>query len=281
MKMAEPVKNNASDMSVDEVRVKLKEHFRDIPESELGNSWDKLWSEENFMPWDRGRSNPAFIDLVDNRRDQLPKQDPLEPAGKRQRALVPGCGRGYDVLFLGSRGFDATGLEVSKGALQACEGFEKASVEDYKAKDPNIGKGSISWVQGDFFKNDWNTNGNGKFDLIYDYTFFCAMPLSLRPALAKRYYELLASDGVLICLEFPLSKPLSSEGPPFAMREQVYTCHLGHPGESLPYDENGKLLEEQVSPSSSTGLKRVARWLAQDTFAVGAGQDHISVWRHG
>lgn len=45
------------------------------------------------------------------------------------KALVPGCGKGYDVLLLSAFGYDATGLEISSKALEEARKvrFEKRS----------------------------------------------------------------------------------------------------------------------------------------------------------
>ncbi|KAJ7557368.1 hypothetical protein O6H91_05G124000 [Diphasiastrum complanatum] len=43
-----------------------------------------------------------------------------------------------------------------------------------------------------------------KFDFIFDYTFFCSIDPNLRPEWAKKMAELLAVDGELITLMYPL-----------------------------------------------------------------------------
>lgn len=47
------------------------------------------------------------------------------------------------------------------------------------------------------------------FTLAYDYTFFCALPPSLRAAWAARYAELIQPGGVLIALVYPIGMPFS------------------------------------------------------------------------
>ena len=82
--------------------------------------------------------------------------------------------------MLALHGFDAWGLEISKTAVATAEryGVEQmqnpspgnfAKAEIGSAVDP----GTISFVAGDFFTKDWEaklTDGQKKFDLIYDYT---------------------------------------------------------------------------------------------------------------
>ena len=53
---------------------------------------------------------------------------PIAQDGQRRKALVPGCGRGVDVLLLASFGYDAYGLECSATAVDACKKEEKENL---------------------------------------------------------------------------------------------------------------------------------------------------------
>ena len=155
-----------------DVRARLQATFS-IPPSEHGKGWDKLWKEGDFLPWDKGTPNPALVDLLDDRRDLV--GSPLIGEGenaRRKRALVPGCGRGYDVLLLASLGYDAYGLEISESAVQRCEEEKSANGSRYAVKDESVGAGESKFIIGDFFADDWlkEVEGSGKFELIYDYT---------------------------------------------------------------------------------------------------------------
>jgi methyl halide transferase len=153
---------------------RLASHFDGHDASVHGNRWHALW-EQAYTPWDRGQPSPALIELLEERKDLVGECWTVDPAlGKRRkRALVPGCGRGYDVLILSAFGYDAYGLDVSSAAIQAAEDYEKLMFSDdvYKARDPG-GKGQIHWITADFFKDDFlkDINGDGTFDLLFDYT---------------------------------------------------------------------------------------------------------------
>lgn len=86
---------------------------------------------------------------------------------------MPGCGRGVDVLLLASFGYDAYGLECSAAAVDACKKEERENHSRYRVRDEKVGKGKITFVQGDFFDDTWlkeiGVPRNG-FDVIYDYT---------------------------------------------------------------------------------------------------------------
>lgn len=154
-----------------DARAELKRHFGDFQGGKYAEGWLKLWDAGDFLPWDRGRPSPALIDTLVNYREVVGN---AVFDGRRKKALVPGCGRGVDVLLLASFGYDAVGLEISPGAVKACHEFAEANESAYPPRDGKTGKGSVQFVLGDFYKNDWKTEvGMGEdeqFDLIYDYT---------------------------------------------------------------------------------------------------------------
>ena len=167
----------AVETSLADTRDRLRQHFTTCT-SEHGSRWSQLWDEGNFLPFDRGAPNPALTDVLKNRTDLLGTslRDVQDSVGQRQRkkALVPGCGRGYDVLLLASFGYDAYGLEISETAVKRCEEERTTNGHDYRAQDEAVGAGATKFVQGDFFKDGWLKNldlkGDSKFDLVYDYT---------------------------------------------------------------------------------------------------------------
>lgn len=240
---------------------------------------------------------------------------------QRKKALVPGCGRGYDVLSLASLGYDTFGLDGSENAILAArklEAEEEISCESdaYRLReDPLVGKGKIQFIIGDFFHEDFlaaittttTTHGDSsdstsndtlptteeKFDLIFDYTFLCALPRELRPKWAKRMSELLAPDGFLICLEWPLQKSPKEGGPPHGLSAELYEELLRKPGQEVEYDDDddgeGYVV---VSAGDSTGgggggddgraknaLVRLERYRPSRTHEAGKDSDYISIWK--
>lgn len=160
-------------MAEQDPRARLLEHFANGTSNQL-DQWSQLWDKGDFLPWDRGMPNPALEDVLADRQDLIGSCFKLGPDGEKQRkkALVPGCGRGYDVLLLASFGYDAYGLEVSDKIVELCVQEQKANAQKYPAKDESAGSGSATFMQGDFFSDEWagKTQGEAKFDLIYDYT---------------------------------------------------------------------------------------------------------------
>ena len=157
-------------------RAKLQAHFAG-DKSDHTERWSKLWDKGDFLPFDRGLPNPALEDTLKNQLEILKScfRDNSQGGRRRKRALVPGCGRGYDVLLLASFGYDAYGLEVSETAVKKCMEEQKANGHKYSPKEGSDGGGRISFVHGDFFGDDWvkHVEGGGIFELIYDYTVKC------------------------------------------------------------------------------------------------------------
>ncbi|KAF3038563.1 hypothetical protein E8E11_005591 [Didymella keratinophila] len=292
---------------------RLRTHFSSLETTPTaqGSGWDSLWESASFLPWDRGYANPALVDLLANPSSPptsseknptpgapspssqpgsiaLPK--PVE-GGKRKRVLVPGCGKGYDVALFSAYGYDAYGLEVSSHAAKAADAYLKNAgagsfEKEYEGKDGGAGKGRAICLVGDFFSEEWVEKtgaGEGGFDVIYDNTFLCALPPSLRPQWAKRISALLAPSGVLICLEFPTHKPASSGGPPWSLPPTVHSELLKRPGEEISYDEAGVVVATDRGPGEGA-LKRVAHYVPSRTHDVGVikgvVRDCVSVWRH-
>ncbi|KAL2819518.1 thiol methyltransferase [Aspergillus granulosus] len=265
---------------------------------EAGNphtGWEELWARGDSitLPWDKHTPNPALEEVLTTKRAVIggPLLDNSEEDGskKRKKALVPGCGRGVDVLLLASFGYDAYGLEYSKSALEEARKEEQDTKQKYPVRDLTIGKGTVTWIQGDFFEDGWleglGLARNG-FDFIYDYTFFCALPPSMRPAWALRHTQLLAPSpqGNLVCLEFPRHKDPLQHGPPYGCPSEAYMEHLSHPGEELAYDANGRIKSDPLRETSPSGLERVAYWQPAKTHDFGTSEDgevfdRVSIWR--
>jgi methyl halide transferase len=162
-----------------DARAHLRGHFGEFKDNDYGQGWAKLWETGDFLPWDRGKPNPALIDTLVNYREVI---GGALFDGKRKRALVPGCGRGVDVLLLQSFGYDAVGLEISPGAVTACHEFAEANESSYPVRDEKVGKGSRQFLLGDFYNNEWKKevgmSEDEPFDLIYDYTVSDASPVN-------------------------------------------------------------------------------------------------------
>ncbi|KAL2814724.1 thiol methyltransferase [Aspergillus cavernicola] len=276
----------------EDVQKTLDKH---IEAGNLHTGWEELWAQgDNIsLPWDKRKPNPTLEEVLTTKRAIIngPLLNTNEGGGspQRKKALVAGCGRGVDILLLASFGYDAYGLDYSKSAIEECRKEEEEGEANYPVRDRVIGRGKVTWVQGDFFEDTWVEElgvARNCFDFIYDYTFFCALPPSMRPAWALRYAQLLAPSpqGNLVCLEFPRHKDPLQHGPPYSSPSEAYMEHLSHPGEEVRYDAKGYCKSEPLREPSELGLERVAFWQPVKTHDFGTSQegevfDRVSIWR--
>lgn len=199
---------------------------REIVNQKSMDAWDKCW-EEGIIPWDVGGVTPIIAHLA--KRGVLPEG----------RALVPGCGAGYDVLALASPNRHVVGLDISEKALQRAK--ELAAVSPNGQHTEYMNEDFFTWTPPELF------------DLIFDYTFLVAMDPSMRPAVAKRFAELLKPDGELLTLMFPLDDHVG--GPPYAISVETYE-ELLHPlgFTAISIEDNEFAIE------SRKGREMVGRW---------------------
>lgn len=275
---------NINDMSSDQKTVvsALRQQFLNQPAETHTKHWEDLW-EKRTTPWDRNGPSLALKDTVTGKRDRFgsPFKDAVQQ--QRKKALVPGCGRGYDVLLLASLGYDCYGLDASHTAIDAALQHQKefGNDEQYAACDAEVGSGQTRFLVGDFFKDDFLSETNGRdFDLVFDYTFLCALSPEMRPAWAARMSELLSSTGHLICLEWPLGKSPQEGGPPHGLTSNLYVELFKNPGQDVKYDPTGIIVEDPGAGQNSLALVRVAHEMPQRTHEAGKGKDYVGIWQH-
>ncbi|KAK5326084.1 hypothetical protein LTR70_002349 [Exophiala xenobiotica] len=266
---------------------RLTDHFEHRTRETHNEGWSELWESNEESLWDRGMPSPALIDFLEKRPEHLP----AAPSGRRLRALVPACGRGYEVVVLALHGFDAYGVEVSQTAVDACEVYATAQLgrpEAYNfgpgsssAQEAGV-RGKIKFMVGDFFKRDWEAecreHGDAGFDLIYDYTFLCAILPEMRLDWARRVKELLAPEGILVCLEFPMYKDVDAAGPPYGLKG-VYWDLLVEGGNGIVGGGGGRAGLEPKPTGQEGKLERGLYYQPGRTYEVGEGTDMVSVWR--
>ncbi|KAI0157940.1 S-adenosyl-L-methionine-dependent methyltransferase [Hypoxylon sp. FL1284] len=255
-----------------EAPTQLVAHFLNRKDQTSG--WTELWDANQNHFWDRGMPSPALIDWLESRPEIL-----RSTSDGRLKALVPGCSKGYDVAMLALHGFDVYGLDVSRKGIETAEAYATAELRDpspsnFASADPERSTGSVKFIQGDFFQRDWEREAGGEgFDLIYDYTFLCALPPKLRKDWARRMSELLAPSGVLACLEFPLYKDLKIPGPPWGLKG-VHWNILAEGADGVIDDES----------AAETGLcqgsfERVAYFKPPRSYESGRDTDMFSCWK--
>lgn len=196
-------------------------------------SWEERWQQGN-TPWDQGQAAPALLAYLD--------QHATAGASRRKRALVPGCGAGYDLLAFSQAGFDAVGLDVAPSVLPV---FEKLRTQ--AGVEPDAAELLIQ----DFFMFEMEP-----FDVVFDYTFFCALPPTERHRWGKKMKELVAPGGELVTLMFPVVRGRDLEkGPPYTVFPEFYEDALGDDFAQRSLDR------VQGSLPSREGKEWIARWV--------------------
>ncbi|WVQ64217.1 uncharacterized protein L199_002379 [Kwoniella botswanensis] len=202
----------------------------------VDNAWEERW-KEGRTGWDQSHSHLSLVSLL--------RSDLIDKMGipKKGKALVPGCGTGYDVYTFASVGLDAVGLDL------APTGVGKA--REWLSKQPST-SGSTQVVCADFFEYQ----PQEKYDLIYDYTFLCAIPPTLRHSWASQLTELSNSDARLITLMYPLP-PVYNEPPPWPLTVEKYHELLDEHWEMLLDKE---VPPEEMRTTGAKGGERIAVW---------------------
>ncbi|RPA93366.1 S-adenosyl-L-methionine-dependent methyltransferase [Choiromyces venosus 120613-1] len=240
-----------------DARERFRKHFL-APIEAHDQKWADLWEGGEFLPWDKGMASPALVDLMDQQ-----KENPIFVAHNHKSgaktALVPGCGRGYDVLLLAQHGYHAVGVDISAKAIDDAKEWVNNEINKLRAAGEPLPTGRIDLIAGDFFKDDWvvelGIDPNGGFDVIYDYAFLVALNPALRTKVAARMHQFLASgQGVLIALEYPLFRPAETGGPPHGIKSEDYDALFG----------------EKFS--------KALHFMPKRTHKVGEGSDMVSVW---
>ncbi|CAI2170795.1 4924_t:CDS:2 [Funneliformis geosporum] len=170
--------------------------IKEVLDNEGAAGWDTLYKEE-YTPWDFGEISPALKQLIEEKKFPLPDG----------RGLVPGCGNGYDVFYLSSEGRHVTGLDLSQISIERTQ---------QKQKELQIPDSHVTFQQGDFFGH---IPPKEKYQVVYDYTFLCALSPELRPKWASKITELISSNGILIALMYPIGD--HKDGPPFALNPEM------------------------------------------------------------
>ncbi|CAL5051126.1 unnamed protein product [Urochloa decumbens] len=192
--------------------------LRELFTGDAADGWEKSW-EFGVTPWDLGKPTPVIEHLV--RSGTLPKG----------RALVPGCGMGYDVVALASPERFVVGLDISDMAVK--------KAKQWSSSLPNADY--FTFLVEDFFK--WTPDE--QFDLIFDYT--------LRVYWAEAVNRLLKPDGELLTLIYLISD--QEGGPPYNNTVADYQRVL------KPVGFRAVLMEDnELAVKPRKGWEKLGRW---------------------
>jgi hypothetical protein len=117
--------------------------------------------------WDIGFPSPTFVKYCENEER------------KDVKILIPGCGNGYEAKWLWEAGFSNVFLLD----------WAAEPLDQFAAENPSFPKNQL--ICEDFFAH------RGRYELILEQTFFCAIDPSLRKNYVRNMFNLLAYKGRL------------------------------------------------------------------------------------
>jgi SAM-dependent methyltransferase len=187
-------------------RVELTSFWKDESQLNGADWWDQAYTGEintvsnpefqkSSSPF---ASNPGWnIEApAETLKDMLPRMKlPVS------RILILGCGDGHDAAFFAQNGHKVTAVDISRHAIE-------------RGKKLFGHLTNITWVQSDLFKLPESFNNS--FDLVYEYTCFCAINPALRKDLVQVWSKCLHEQGQLMATFFCMHK---RDGPPFGGSE--------------------------------------------------------------
>jgi len=214
--------------------------------------WELAWSNgvKPGTRFDAMKSSPALVHLLDREGSPI-------PTGSGKKALVPGCGRGYDLITFATRGWDAVGLEISESGQATAAAYLSGC---------DCGSGKAAVVLGDFLGDAAASHvEDGSIDLAFDYTLFCAIKPYERKAWAAAMARVIKKGGQLITLQYPLASESDdsvdwAKGPPFPLTPKLYKDVLEPAGFKATLDEE---VPAARSHPRREGRERIVVWERQ------------------
>ena len=155
--------------------------------------WTKRYKNDE-AGWDIGHVSTPLKEFIDQLKD------------KNCKILIPGAGNAYEGEYLWKQGFtDFFIMDISAVPL-----------ENIKHRNPDIPEKHL--LLDDFFTHQ------GKYDLILEQTFFCAIHPSQRRAYAQTCYKLLNPGGIVAGVLFDCR--FGNDFPPFGGDKDEYVKYF-------------------------------------------------------
>ncbi|WP_151638102.1 MULTISPECIES: methyltransferase domain-containing protein [Noviherbaspirillum] len=144
------------------------------------------------IPWDRGGPNPQLQRWID-----------ASCIKAQQRAVVPGCGQGWEVAAMAAAGIQVTGLDFAPAAIDACRALLTANQLDAQLCVADV----LAW------------RPPMPVDAVYEQTCLCALHPDHWQGYAKQLHAWLRPGGSLMMLVAQVPSEESAhgfiKGPPY------------------------------------------------------------------
>lgn len=183
--------------------------------------WARRYADQS-TPWDLRRITPPLASLLASGR--------LAALGHGEggRVAVPGCGRGHDLRAFAQAGYRVTGFDIVPAVVaeaRALLALNRVGAEESLAE---VHCRDVLGVGGEY---------PAAFDVVYDYTCFCALPPHLRSAYGREVAALLRPGGIWLGLAFPLDPARTGkDGPPYLIRPEDLEASFGPAGVEAEVD---------------------------------------------
>ena len=157
--------------------------------SSMPEYWEKSY-QSGDMSWDLGGPTPIFNDWIQFKTDSL-------------SICILGAGNGCDAINFAEKGHNVTAVD-----------FAESAIDNMHTSAQNKGV-QINLIHSDIF--DLCKLFNHTFDIVLEYTCFCAIDPVRRMDYVRMTNKILKPDGKLVALLFPIDKDINDDGPPFAV----------------------------------------------------------------
>ncbi len=164
------------------------------------SEWDKIYSSYPLdeLGWELGKPRPTLVEYVEKG---------LIPKGK---ALDLCCGAGTNTIYLAQSGFEVTGIDISKTAIE---------IAKKKAQQAKV---NINLLNESFIDLPFNDE---QFDFVFDMGCFHHVEVEERPKFIAGVHRVLKKGGVymLTCFSYK-----NGRGWNHFTRQQIIDLFSGH-----------------------------------------------------
>ena len=156
--------------------------------SSMPEYWEKSY-QSGDMGWDLGGPTPTFNDWIQSQTDSL-------------SICILGAGNGWDAINFAEKGHNVTAVDFAESAINNMH---------TSAKERGV---QINLIHSDIF--DLEKLFNYTFDIVLEYTCFCAIDPARRMDYVKMTNQILKHNGKIVGLLFPIDKNINNT-PPFSI----------------------------------------------------------------
>ena len=140
--------------------------------SSMPEYWEKSY-QSGEMGWDLGKPTPIFDDWIQSQTDSL-------------SICIIGAGNGWDAINFAEKGHNVTAVDFAKSAINNMY---------TSAQDKGV---QLNLIHSDIF--DLCKLFNHTFDIVLEYTCFCAIDPKRRMDYVRMTNQILKPNGKLVAL---------------------------------------------------------------------------------